>query len=82
MITFPNYVLKHLANSQQHNIVAALRTISEQFDSDAIDVQERLKFLTDTHNFDTVQFAIINLNATNVTIFSKVHTHDNSTIGK
>ena len=83
MITFPNYVLKHLANSQQHNIVAALRTISEQFNSDAIDVQETLKkFLTDTKKFDTEQFAIINLNATNVAVFSKVHAHDSSTIGK
>ena len=53
MITFPNYVLKHLADSQQHNIVAALHTISEHFDSDKIDVQETLKFLTDTQNSDT-----------------------------
>jgi len=78
MITFPNYVLKNLANSQQHNIVAAVRTISEQLDSDAIDEQETLKFLTDTNNFDTEQFAIINLNATNVAIFSKAHAHDNN----
>ena len=75
-------MLKHLANSQQHNIVAALRTISEQFDSDTIDVQETLKFLTDTKNFDTEQFAIINLNATNVAFFAKAHTHHGSTIGK
>ena len=78
MITFPNYVLKHLANSQQHNIVAALCTISEQYDSDKIEVQETLKFLTDMQNFDTEQFAIINLNATNVAIFSKAHAHDNN----
>ena len=71
MITFPNYVLKNLANSQQHNIVAAVRTISKQLDSDAIDEQETLKFLTDTNNFDTEQFVIIDLNATNVAIFSK-----------
>ena len=83
MITFPNYVLKHLANSQQHNIVAALCTIlSEQFDSDAIDVKETLKFLTDTKSFDTEQFVISNLNATNVAIFAKAHTHNGSTKGK
>ena len=82
MITFPNYVLKHLAKAQEHNIVESLRTISKEFNSDAIEAQETLKFLTDTKNFDTEQFAIINLNATNVAIFSKAHTHDSSTIGK
>ena len=82
MITFPNYVLKHLADSQQHNIVVALRTISKHFDSDKIDVQETLKFLTDTYNFETKTFAIINLNATNVAIFAKAHTHNGSTKGK
>ena len=82
MISFPNYVLKHLATSQEYNIVEALRTISKEFNSDAIDVQETLKFLTDTKSFDTEQVAIINLNNTNVTIFSKAHAHEKSKIGK
>ena len=82
MITFPNYVLKHLATSQEYNIVDTFRTISKEFNSDAINVQETFKFLTDTKNFDTEQFAIINLNDTNVTIFSKAHAHEKSTIGK
>ena len=82
MITFPNYVLKHLAQSQEHNIVETLRTISKAFDSQEIDAQETLKFLTDTKNFDTEKFAIINLNDTNVSIFSKAHAHEKSTIGK
>ena len=56
MITFPNYVLKHLAKAQELNIVEALRTISKEFNSDAIEAQETLKFLTDTKNFDTEQF--------------------------
>ena len=82
MITFPNYVLKHLATSQEYNIVETLRTISKEFNSQAIDVQETLKFLTDTKNFDTEKFAVINLNNTNITIFSKAHAHEKSTIGK
>ena len=75
-------MLKHLATSQEYNIVEALRTISKEFNSDAIDVQETLKFLTDTKSFDTEQVAIINLNNTNVTIFSKAHVHEKSKIGK
>ena len=75
-------MLKHLATSQEYNIVEALRTISKEFNSDAINVQETLKYLTDTKNFDTEQFAIINLNDTNVTIFSKAHAHEKSKIGK
>ena len=82
MITFPNYVLKHLAKAQEHNIVESLRTISKEFNSDAIEAQETLKFLTDTKNFDTEQFAIINLNDTNVAIFSKAHEHEKSIVGK
>ena len=82
MITFPNYVLKHLATSQEYNIVEILRTISKEFDSDTINVQETLKFLTNTKNFDTEQFGIINLNDTNVAIFSKAYSHEKSTIGK
>ena len=82
MITFPNYVLKHLAKAQELNIVEALRTISKEFNSDAIEAQETLKFLTDTKNFDTEQFAIINLNDTNVAIFSTAHAHEKSTVGK
>ena len=75
-------MLKHLATSQEYNIVEALRTISKEFNSDAINVQETLKYLTDTKNFDTEQFAIINLNDTNVTIFSKAHAYEKSKIGK
>ena len=68
-------MLKHLADFQQHNIVASLRTISKHFAPDKIDVKEILKFLTDMNKFNTEQFTIINLKATNVAIFAKAHTH-------
>ena len=82
MITFPNYVLKHLAQSQQHNIITALRTLSTDFDPAKIDTEEALKFLTDSKQFDTTQFAIINLNCTKYSIISTAIKVQKSSLGK
>ena len=82
MITFPNYVLKHLAQSQQHNIITALRTLSTDFDPAKIDNEEALKFLTDSKQFDTTQFAIINLNCTKYSVISTAIEAQRSSLGK
>ena len=82
MITFPNYVLKHLAQSQQHNIITALRTLSTDFDPAKVDTEESLKFLTDSKQFDTTQFAIINLHGTTYSVISTAIKAQKSSLGK
>ena len=82
MITFPNYVLKHLAQSQQHNIITALRTLSTDFDPTKVDTEEALKFLTDGKQFGTTQFAIINLHGTTYSIISTAIKAQKSSLGK
>ena len=82
MITFPNYVLKHLAQSQQHNIITALRTLSTEFDPAKVDTEESLKFLTDNKQFDTTQFAIINLHGSTYSVISTAIKAQKSSLGK
>ena len=76
MTTFPNYVLKHLASTQQQNILVSLCTVSKMFDPNKIDIWETLlKFLTDTTKFNAGKVLIINLNDNNIAIFAKAHIH-------
>ena len=82
MITFPNYVLKHLAQSQQHNIITALRTLSTDFDPAIVNNEETLKFLTDSKKFDTTQFAIINLHGAQYSVISTAIKAQKSSLGK
>ena len=82
MITFPNYVLKHLAQSQQHNIITALHTLSTDFDPTKVDTEEALKFLTDSKQFDTIQFAIINLHGTKYSVISTAIKVQKGSLGK
>ena len=75
-LSFPTYILEHLALKITDNIIEDIQTLIDHFKLDTLKTDEALKFILDTETFDTGNFAIINLHGEQINIFSKVLEHD------
>ena len=78
-LTFPNYVLKEQSKKRSHEVIEDLETISKHFNAARINTDEALKFIIDNENFDTENFALINLfgqDTINIFVMAKEHETD------
>ena len=82
-LSFPNYVLKALSQTRELDVIEDLETLSKQFNTARINTSEAFKFIFDEENFDTKNFALINLfGQDTINIFVKAKSHETESKSK